>query len=172
MTSEAGPTVSQQSASYAAPIGELGTDQRRRRAPCEFVEVAHQVAVIDVPGRGRDCADARRVVPRQQLHGPGEPQDTCGGLGGKPDVVAEAGNEMASAPADLFGQHAHRHLAVGGSQVSSGTGWTEGVQSSCVDEAPRTGPGRAPGSPAFGVGQAKPDSGSTAPLARKRKANT
>src|SRR4029450_524820 len=78
-------------------------DERRRRRPGKLAKVAVQVRLVEVAAVERNLHEPTRRGPERGDCAV-EPQHACRGLRREPDVLAEASDQPAVAPAGLRGE--------------------------------------------------------------------
>ena len=81
------------------------------RRPGELAEVAAQMRLVVVAAFERELGEADVRVAPEELERPVEAKDSRDGLGGKPDLLAEARDEMTVAAAEVLGQGADTDTA-------------------------------------------------------------
>jgi hypothetical protein len=104
------------------PVGKPAPQVGVRARPGQLAELAVEVRLVVVPAAKRDLGEPAAVVTAEQRHRPAKSQNARGGLGRRPDLLAEAGRQVPPAASQLLGQAADRQPASGFPQPPPGPG--------------------------------------------------
>src|SRR2546430_5497291 len=98
---------------------DLGA-QRGRGGPGQLAEVPVEVRLVEVPAGGGDLGQGGAGRRAEQVDRALEPQHPAERLGGKADLLAEAGGQVTVAPAGTGGQLGDADATTGAAQLPPG----------------------------------------------------